>query len=414
MAMRNPPPRTNFIASYAEGYMVFVAYPRFQSGLRVPPNQIFKLIKTKALDLHCFCGRAASAFQVTKEDSLLFGRFVSMCKRKDCKYFVDLTGAYDEASYLWPAQSSNAAPVNNATSSSSSQGQKPSTIVTPSSSRQNARATARSQRGVSRFAGSGTRKNPINLATALIAKRSDWKKLRAKDALYTFKQEYGLEAVPYPRDSNGLLKLPSQVWVALTDGDVILRCFHRKRVLVKPKAGNMNGPIFVQCPQLGFLQQLSIEAVYAHLLLLEPPQDHTLLSPPSSPIPHFTPSFNDDLYYAPYFYNYVPPLHRNCTNRDQVSISAYLTELIDWVKRLSDAVVDEYGQLDYDANETSTGIFTRSFKHTAIIVQRTRARLFPAERFENKMRRFRNFSAFSLAARVIGEQRADISMFDCE
>ncbi|KAJ3752813.1 hypothetical protein EV360DRAFT_75034 [Lentinula raphanica] len=211
---------------------------------------------------------------------------------------------------------------------------------------------------------------------AAIAKRSDWKKLRAQDALYTFKQEYGLEAVPYPRESNGLLKLPSQVWVALTDGDVILRCFHRQRVLVKPRTGNMNGPIFVKCPLSGFLQQLSIEAVYARLLLLELPQDHILLSPPSSPIPHFTPSFSDDLYYAPYFYNYVPPLHRNCTNR----------ELIDWVKMLSDAVVDEYGQLEYDANVLSPWLRALLVQNGQTQACSTPGRRYPSDREEDAVK----------------------------
>ncbi|KAJ3832490.1 hypothetical protein F5878DRAFT_666528 [Lentinula raphanica] len=134
MAFRNPPPRPNLIASHVDGYIIFVAYPRFQSGLRVPPNQIFKLLQTRALDLECFCGRISSAFRSTKKDSLLNRRFVAMCKKKECNYFIDLTGTYDEALYLWPVHSSNAAPgMTNSSSSSTSTTCKSSNTTTCSS-----------------------------------------------------------------------------------------------------------------------------------------------------------------------------------------------------------------------------------------------------------------------------------------
>ncbi|KAJ3729333.1 hypothetical protein C8R42DRAFT_637588 [Lentinula raphanica] len=341
MPTHNPPPRPNFIASYADGCIVFIAYPRLDSGLRVPANQVFKLLKKRALDIRCFCDRPASVFRVNKPDSLLNGDFVAMCSRKGCNYFVNMTEAYDQASYLWPVdpQSSSGAPVNDATLSARRLGTS-SNITAHSSTRQGAHTSTRSQRGLtSRFSGYGSRNNPINLATAQLGmvsgwntyellylepipqlvfmavpvKRGDSKKLRQQDALYTFGQDC-LNVIPYPRESTGSLKLPSQVWEALTDGSITLRCFHHKRVLVKPKAGNMNGPISVKCP-LGFWQQLSIETVHLRLSLLESPLDRGLLSPASSPIPHFTPSFNDNLYYAPYLYNYVPPLRRDCTNR---------------------------------------------------------------------------------------------------
>ncbi|KAJ3717548.1 hypothetical protein C8R42DRAFT_724460 [Lentinula raphanica] len=163
----NPAPRPNFIASCADGEVVFLAYPRFESTIRVPPNQIFRLIRTGALNIRCFCDRTASAFQVTNKDSVLYEQFVTMCKRKDCKYFVNLSEAYHDASYLRPEGTHRLTdpalhvtpPDNNPLTSSNRN--------TRSSKLQRVKKTTRSSRpavrGVAAFSGYGTKSNPINL-----------------------------------------------------------------------------------------------------------------------------------------------------------------------------------------------------------------------------------------------------------
>ncbi|KAJ3761900.1 hypothetical protein EV360DRAFT_67454, partial [Lentinula raphanica] len=263
MATRNPPPRPNFIASYADGCIVFIAYPRLNSGLRVPANQVFKLLKKRALDIRCFCDRPASVFRVNKPDSLLNGDFVAMCNRKG----LNMTEAYDQASYLWPVDPQSFqcyGPVFNQAGSP-----RLHSFSTRSTRLGNNRViligflssiTTRIESGME-YLRAAVLKNQYPNKTldaysyfmAVPVKRTDSKKLCQQDALYTFGQD-SLNVIPYPRESTGSLKLPSQVWEALTDGSITLRCFHHKRVLVKPKAGNMNGPISVKCP-LGFWQQ---------------------------------------------------------------------------------------------------------------------------------------------------------------
>ncbi|KAJ3749738.1 hypothetical protein EV360DRAFT_76207 [Lentinula raphanica] len=496
MAFRNPPPRPNLIASHVDGYIIFVAYqecfsPWFQSGLRVPPNQIFKLLQTRALDLECFCGRIPSAFRSTKKDSLLNGRFVAMCKRKECNYFIDLTGAYDEASYLWPVHSSNAAPgMTNSSSSSTSTTRSSSSSTgtmrssntttrssngtTNSASRQRVKDENRSQRGVQTFAGYGTRNNPIDLSSPQIcdlgtierspwyefkvlhnmtvqwglqaqcsacspvllsnsvmnkptpAKRSDIQKLKRQDSLYTATVLHGLQTIPYPRRNDGTLELPAQVWTQLTDGTIVMRCFHCKPVLVKPKSGSMNGMIKVKCP-FSFPQEcafkISVDIVHARLQLLEAPINHALPSPASSPTPHFSPVFDNDLYFVPHYYNYVPPLHRNSSGKSlylwspqrhppNPKQSESTKKFIDWIKQLSDGTLDEDGELVYDENETSAGRFTHSFKSTGIIVHRGRAKLFPDREPDFSVTRRYRTSPNALATRMIAERRADKSMFN--
>ncbi|KAJ3768749.1 hypothetical protein FB446DRAFT_255086 [Lentinula raphanica] len=237
------------------------------------------------------------------------------------------------------------------------------------------------------------------------AKRSDIQKLKRQDSLYTATVLHGLQTIPYPRRNDGTLELPAQVWTQLTDGTIVMRCFHRKPVLVKPKSGGMNGMIKVKCP-FSFPQEcpfkISVDIVHARLQLLEAPINHALPSPVSSPTPHFSPAFDNDLYFVPHYYNYVPPLHRNCTNR----------EFIDWIKQLSDGTLDEDGDLVYDENETSAGRFTHSFKSTGIIVHRGRAKLFPDREPDFSVTRRYRTSPNALATRMIAERRADRSMFN--
>ncbi|KAJ3818502.1 hypothetical protein F5880DRAFT_1510914 [Lentinula raphanica] len=66
--------------------------PRLRSGLRILPNQIFRAIKNRTLDVHCFCHRTASAFCSTKKDNLIYGQYVA-------KYFINLTEAYEEGAF---------------------------------------------------------------------------------------------------------------------------------------------------------------------------------------------------------------------------------------------------------------------------------------------------------------------------
>lgn len=98
--------------------------PRLPGGQRVRPNEFYRIVKNKVFDLRCFCGDTVSVFPFPKQDSLIKGHHVAMCKKKKgCKYFgtslllffhlisniwclVDLTAAYNDALYFPLGQSS--------------------------------------------------------------------------------------------------------------------------------------------------------------------------------------------------------------------------------------------------------------------------------------------------------------------
>lgn len=103
---------------------VSTSSPHLPGGQRVRPNEFYRIVKNKVFDLRCFCGETVSVFPFPKQDSLIKGHHVAMCKKKKgCKFFgsflvlfhrpvpnvlilVDLTAAYADALYFPLGQSS--------------------------------------------------------------------------------------------------------------------------------------------------------------------------------------------------------------------------------------------------------------------------------------------------------------------